>query len=66
MFLVGMFEFRRIYNAIVRPEEGKADGDGGCHAQGRAQGGEYSLLLELEARWMVSKGLEERYVCVVW
>jgi hypothetical protein len=56
MFLVGMFEFRRIYNAIVRPEEGKTNGDGGCYAQGRAQGGKYSLLLELEARWMVSKG----------
>ena len=56
MFLVGMFEFRRIYNAIVRPEEGKTNGDGGRYAQGRAQGGKYSLLLELEARWMVSKG----------
>jgi hypothetical protein len=36
MFLVGMLELRRIYNAIVWSEEGEADGDAGRDAEGRA------------------------------
>lgn len=33
MFFVGMFELRCVYNAIVRSQERKANGNGGCDAE---------------------------------
>lgn len=65
VFLIGVLEFRRIYNAIVRPKEGEADGDAGGDTEGGAQRSKNRVLFQLERvsrrmRWgLASRGMAE-------
>ena len=47
MFVVGVFELRRVHCLVVRAEEGKTDGDKDCEADRGAQGGVYRGSLQL-------------------
>lgn len=63
MSLIGMFEFGCIDGVVIRPEQGKAEGDGGGGTDRRTDGGEQGTFLELDdgglsngRRVQVSKG----------
>jgi hypothetical protein len=49
VLFVGMLELRGVYNTIVGPKEGEADGDGSGGAKRGAEGNVDGLCLKLEA-----------------
>lgn len=48
MFLVGMFEFRGIYNRVVRSEKGEQDGDDDGKSDRDSQGRPNSTISKLD------------------